>query len=58
MCVGSKHNNASTIMTVLGTITEQHTNEVAEVFGKEIAEKLQNCEGKTFLEILMNSGKI
>jgi len=45
-------------MTVQGTITEQHTNEVAEVFGKEIAEKLQNCEAKTFLEILMNSGKI
>ena len=42
---------------VLGTITENHTGEVAEVFGKEIAAKLENCEGKTFLQILMENGR-
>ena len=36
-----------------GTITEEHTSEVKEVFGEEIADKLANAEeGETFLSIL------
>ena len=43
---------------VQGVITEEHTEEVAEIFGKEIAEQLANGTAKTFLEILMENGKI
>lgn len=36
-----------------GTITEEHTSEVKEIFGSEMADKLDNCEeGETFLSIL------
>ena len=36
-----------------GTITEDHADEVNEVFGTEVAERLANAdEGETFLNIL------
>ena len=41
---------------VLGTVTEVDTKQVTEVFGKDIGKRLENCEGKTFLDILINSG--
>ena len=41
---------------VLGTVTEVDTKQVTEIFGKEIGKRLENCEGKTFLDILVNSG--
>ena len=41
---------------VLGTVTEVDTKQVTEVFGKKIGKLLENCEGKTFLDILINSG--
>ena len=41
--------------SVKGFITEEHKNEVAEVFGEEMAAKLANAgEGQTFLSILFN----
>ena len=43
---------------VKGTITEEHTQEVKDIFGADVAAKLAACEGKTFLEILMNSDRI
>ena len=42
---------------VAGTITEKHTKEVREVFGKEVADRLEGCEGSTFLDILFQTGK-
>ena len=55
-------NNKENTMTknettkVLGTVTEVDTKQVTEVFGKDIGKRLENCEGKTFLDILINSG--
>jgi hypothetical protein len=41
-----------------GTITEEHTDTVAEVFGAEVAERLANAtEGETFLNILFQMNK-
>jgi hypothetical protein len=47
-------NNTTT--KVAGTITEQHTSEVLKIFGERVAKKLEKCEGKTFLDILMETG--
>ena len=40
----------------VGTITEKNTELVSEVFGKEVGKQLESCKGKTFLDILVNSG--
>jgi hypothetical protein len=47
-------NNTKT--KVAGTITEQHTKEVSEIFGEFVAKELQNAKAKTFLDILVQSG--
>jgi len=45
-----------------GFITEEHSNDVREVFGAEVADRLNNCkDGETFLSILFqldNSKKV
>ena len=41
---------------VSGFINETHKEEIHEVFGKEIAEKVAITNGKTFLDILRESG--
>lgn len=41
-----------------GTITEEHTNEVESVYGKEVADRLRNAkEGETFLQVLFQMQK-
>jgi len=41
-----------------GTITEEHTNEVESVYGKEVADRLRNAkEGETFLNVLFQMRK-
>ena len=42
---------------VAGTITEKHTEEVKDIFGEEVAKRLEQCEGKTFLDILFETGR-
>jgi hypothetical protein len=42
----------------LGTITEDHAEEVESVFGAEVAERLANAaEGETFLNVLFQMNK-
>lgn len=43
---------------VSGTITENHVSEVANTFGKDVAEALENAQNKTFLDILIEMGRI
>ena len=49
--------NETQTTKVAGTITEQHTAEVKEIFGSEVAKRLENCEGRTFLDILFQTGE-
>lgn len=47
--------NASQDTRVKGTITEAHAADVREVFGAEVAAKLEAApEGSTFLAVLFN----
>jgi hypothetical protein len=42
---------------VQGTITERHADQISEVFGDELANKVRNAQpGTTFLDILFNTG--
>lgn len=44
---------------MIGTITEQHVKEIAEVYGTEVAEAVRCAKpGQSFLEILVQLGKI
>jgi hypothetical protein len=41
-----------------GTITEQHTDEVESILGKEVADRLRVAkEGETFLNVLFQMRK-
>jgi len=45
---------------IQGFINESDIGIVSDIFGEELAEKLENSEnsGKTFLQILVENGKI
>jgi hypothetical protein len=47
-------NNTTT--QVGGFITENDSELVRERFGNKVADALANCEGKTFLQILVENG--
>jgi hypothetical protein len=41
-----------------GTITEDHKTEVADIFGDDVAKRLENAkEGETFLNVLFQMQK-
>ncbi len=42
---------------ITGTITEQHLDDIAKVFGLEVAEAVRQVKAKTFLDILIFLGK-
>jgi hypothetical protein len=47
----------ATTNKVLGFINQEHIDEVESIFGAEISERLKNSTNKTFLQILVESGK-